>query len=60
MPKVQVVNAQSIDGVYRKRDEVIDVSPGRARDLIAAGKARAVEDKPAEKAVAKPAEKAGK
>lgn len=41
MTKVVVVNSQEIDGKRRKRDEVIDVSPGRARDLINEGKARA-------------------
>ena len=50
--KVQVVNAQSIDGVDRKRGEVIDVAPGRGRDLIAAGKAREVS---AGKSAVKPA-----
>lgn len=41
LTKVEVVNAQQIDGVHRKSGEVIDVSPGRARDLINAGKANA-------------------
>lgn len=39
MTKVRVVNAQEIDGVRRRRGEVIDVSPGRARSLVNAGKA---------------------
>lgn len=39
MAHVEVVNAQPIDGVERERGEVIEVSDGRARDLVAAGKA---------------------
>lgn len=60
MTKVQVVNRREIDGKERKRDEVIEVSPGQARDLISAGKARAVGEtsKPVE--TAKTAEKGGK
>lgn len=59
MAKVKVVNAQSFDGVHRKKDEVFEVSPGRARDLESAGKVRIVADKPAEKPVS-PAGKDGK
>lgn len=48
MTKVQVVNAQSIDGRKYKRDEVAEFSDGRARDLIDAGKVRPVQEtKPA-------------
>ncbi|GAA1579281.1 hypothetical protein [Leucobacter aridicollis] len=43
MTHVQVVNRQEIDGKERKRGEVIEVSHGLARDLIAAGKVRAAE-----------------
>ena len=45
MAHVEVVNSQEIDGKDRKRGEAIEVSAGRARDLIAAGKVRAA-DKP--------------
>lgn len=40
MTKVQVVNRQAIDGKEYKRGQVIDVSPGRARDLLNEGKVR--------------------
>lgn len=43
MAHVEVVNRQEIDGKERKRGEVIEVSAGRARDLIAAGKVRAAD-----------------
>lgn len=45
MAYVEVVNRQEIDGKERERGDVIEVSDGHARDLIAAGKARAA-DKP--------------
>ena len=51
MVKVQVVNGQEIDGKKRKSGEVIEVSPGRARDLIYDGKA--VEVAPAKKEAVK-------
>lgn len=44
MTRVEVVNRQEIDGKTYKRGEVIEVSAGRARDLISAGKVRAPED----------------
>lgn len=40
MRRVQIVNAQSIDGCWCERDEVVEVDEGRARDLVNAGKAR--------------------
>ncbi|GAA1323150.1 hypothetical protein ACFSWE_08625 [Leucobacter albus] len=43
MAHVEVVNRQEIDGVNYERGEVIEVSAGRARDLISAGKVRAAE-----------------
>lgn len=46
MAKVEVVNRQEIDGKEYKRDQVIEVSEGRARDLIKAGKVRAVAETP--------------
>jgi hypothetical protein len=49
MTRVEVVNRQVIGGKERKKGEVIDVSPARARDLINESKARPVEavEKPA-------------
>lgn len=49
MTKVQVVNAQSLDGREYKKDQVIDVPPGRARDLLNDGIVRAVSNKPSDK-----------
>lgn len=46
MAHVEVVNRQVIDGKERKRGEVVEVSEGRARDLIAAGKVRAPKETP--------------
>lgn len=46
MAKVQVANGQEIDGKYRKSGEVIEVSPGRARDLEFQGKVTLVVDRP--------------
>lgn len=52
MAKVKVVNRQVIDGKERKRGEVIEVSAGRARDLVNDGKVQLV--RAADKAAAKP------
>lgn len=60
MTKVQVVNRQEIDGKEYKRGQVIDVAPARARDLIAAGKARVPAEKPQPVETAKTAGKGGK
>lgn len=46
MTKVVIVNGQEIDGKYRKSGEVIEVSPGRARDLEFQGKVKLVVDRP--------------
>ena len=59
MARVEVVNRQEIDGKEVKRGQVIEVSPGRARDLIAAGKVREVEEAPKPAPVTKEAVKNG-
>ncbi|UOQ56074.1 hypothetical protein MUN78_10195 [Leucobacter allii] len=46
MTKVKVVNAQSIDGREYKKGEVAEFADGRARDLVAAGKAVPVPETP--------------
>ena len=55
MTKVEVVNRRVIDGKERKRGEVIDVTPGRARDLINSGKAVAHAEAPKPAPVISPA-----
>ena len=47
MTRVEVVNRQSIDGKEYKRGQTVELSNGRARDLIIAGKVRAVAEAPA-------------
>lgn len=59
MAKVEVVNRQVIDGKEYKRGEAAEVSEGRARDLIAAGKAREVKGSPKPAPVAKEVAKNG-
>lgn len=59
MAKVKVVNRQVIDGKERKRGEVIEVSPGRARDLENQGKAVPVVETGAVASVKKEAVKNG-
>ena len=59
MAKVQVANGQEIDGRYRKSGEVIEVSPGRARDLEFQGKVIPVVESSAVVSVKKEAVKNG-
>lgn len=59
MTRVEVVNRQAIDGKEYKRGQVISVAPGRARDLINAGKVRVPAAKPKTTPAAKPPEPKG-